>query len=173
LSAIGLGIVTSEAIVMDRPADANGLTVYVFAGALVPVAIGIAILRHHLYDIDRLISRTIGWALVTGLVVALFAGSVVGLQALLATFTQGQTIAVAASTLFAFALFQPVRRRIQAIVDRRFDRSRYDADQTVRAFTGRLRNDIDLASITHEVTWTADAAVRPASAAVWLRGTRR
>jgi hypothetical protein len=134
-----------------------------------PIAIGIAVLRYRLYDIDRLISRTIGWALVTGILVAVFAGAVIGLQALLAGVTQGETLAVAASTLAAFALFQPLRRRIQAAVDRRFDRARYDGQQLVSAFGERLRDEVELEAIRAEIPATVDAAVRPAHVGVWLR----
>ena len=109
-----------------------------------PIVIGIAILRYRLYEIDRIISRTIGWAIVTGLLVAVFAGLVVALQAVLAPVTKENTLAVAASTLVAFALFQPLRRRVQRAVDRRFDRARYDGQRTVGAFAERLRNEVDL-----------------------------
>jgi len=137
--------------------------------AFVPIAIGIAILRYRLYEIDRLISRTIGWALVTGVLAAVFVGVVIALQALLAGFTQGETLAVAGSTLLAFALFQPVRRRIQVAVDRRFDRARYDGQQLVDTFGERLRDEVDLETIRAEVPATVDAAVRPATVGLWLR----
>jgi hypothetical protein len=143
------------------------------AFTLVPIAIGIAVMRYRLYEIDRLISRTIGWAIVTGVLVAVFAGLVVGLQALLAGFTQGQTLAVAASTLAAFALFQPVRRRVQTAVDHRFDRSRYDGERTAAAFAERLRNQIDLASLETDLGTTVAAALRPTSTGVWIRGASR
>ena len=172
LSAIGLGVALAEAIVIDRPANPIGLTVFVFACALVPVAIGIAILRYRLYDIDRLISRGIAYGIVSGILAIVFGGVVVILSAALATFAQGQTIAVAASTATAFALFQPIRRRVQRAVDRRFDRSRYDAELTVRTFAGRLRGDLDLGTICLEIADTASNAVRPATAGVWLREPR-
>jgi hypothetical protein len=136
---------------------------------LVPVSVGIAVTRHRLYEIDRLLSRTIGWAIVTGLLLALFGATVVGLQALLADVTQGQTLAVAASTLLAFALFQPGRRRVQSAVDRRFDRSRYDGERTAAAFGERLRNQIDLASLETDIGATVAAALRPTSTGVWIR----
>ena len=144
------------------------------ATALVPLSIGVAILRYRLYDIDRIISRTIGWALVTGLLVAVFAGAVLALQALLSGVTQGQTLAVAASTLIAFALFQPLRRRVQRAVDRRFDRARYDGERTAAAFAERLRHEVDLEALTTDLERTADNAVRPASVTAWLptRGVR-
>jgi hypothetical protein len=134
-----------------------------------PLAIGIAVLRYRLYEIDRIISRTLGWAIVTGILVAVFAGLVVGLQALLAGFTQGQTLAVAGSTLVAFALFQPVRRRVQRAVDRRFDRARYDGERTAAAFAARLRGEVDLDAAQAALASTAAGALQPSSSAVWLR----
>lgn len=140
------------------------------AFALPPVAIGIAVLRYRLYEIDRIVSRTIGWAVVTGVLLGVFVALLVGLQALLAGFTQGETLAVAASTLVAFALFQPLRRRVQRVVDRRFDRARYDGERTATAFAGHLRREIDLGRLSAELTTTVDAAVRPAMTSVWIRG---
>jgi DNA integrity scanning protein DisA with diadenylate cyclase activity len=140
---------------------------------LVPVAIGISILRYRLYEIDRLISRTIGWALVTGVLVSVFAGGVLALQAILAGFTQGQTLAVAASTLMAFALFQPVRRRVQRAVDHRFDRERYDGERTAAAFADRLRDQVNLAELETDVIQTVASALRPTSTSVWLRTSSR
>jgi len=141
--------------------------------AALPIAIGIAILRYRLFEIDRIISRTLGWAIVTGVLVAVFAGAVVLLQAALAPFTQENTIAVAASTLVAFALFQPLRRRVQRVVDRRFDRARYDGEQTVQAFSGRLRHETDLAHAASALLTTTRDAVHPMSVGVWLRGGGR
>ena len=145
-----------------------------YAGILaMPIAIGIAVTRYRLYEIDRIISRTIGWALVTGVLVAVFAGTVVGLQALLDRVTQGETLAVAASTLVAFAMFQPVRRRVQTAVDRRFDRARYDGDRTAAAFTERLREQVDLAGVEADLALTIDATLHPTSTGVWIRGAGR
>jgi len=169
VSAVGLGIATAEGLVTDDPRNAIGLTVYVYAGAVVPIAIGIAILRHHLYDIDRIIRRTIAYAMVTGTLGVTFTVLLLSLTALMTAVGEGDTIAAAASTLVAFALFQPVRRRVQAAVDRRFDRARYDADVTVRAFAGRLSGDVDIGAVCREIVDTASVAVRPAVAGVWLR----
>jgi hypothetical protein len=135
----------------------------------VPIAIGIAVNRYRLYEIDRLISRTIGWALVSGVLVAVFAAVVIALQAALSSFTQGQTLAVAASTLIAFALFQPVRRRVQHAVDRRFDRARYDGERTAAAFAERLRDQVDLVALETDVIRTVGVALRPASSGLWIR----
>ena len=137
--------------------------------SLIPIAIGIAILRYRLYEIDRMVSRTIGWALVTGLLVAVFALLVVVLQAILAPLMRESTLAVAASTLVAFALFQPLRHRVQRTVDRRFDRARYDGQRMADAFAEHLRNEVDLATIKASLATTADEAVRPTASGVWLR----
>jgi hypothetical protein len=141
--------------------------------SLPPIAIGVAILRYHLYEIDRIISRTVSWGLVTGLLVVAFAGGVVALQAVLTGFTQGETLAVAASTLVVFALFQPVRRRVQAIVDRRFDRARYDAERTSVAFAGRLRDQVDMAAVTGDLAATVGSALSPTMLGLWLREAQR
>jgi len=140
---------------------------------LPPIAIGIAVLRYRLYEIDRIISRTIGWAVVTGSLIAVFGGAVLGLQALLSDVTQGETLAVAASTLVAFALFQPLRRRVQAAVNRRFDRARVDADRTATAFADRLRDQVDLDGVEADIAGTIESALRPSSTGVWIRGAGR
>jgi hypothetical protein len=154
-------------------ADApNGLISVTISYAVIlalPIAIGIAVTRYRLYEIDRIISRTIGWALVTGVLIGVFALTVIGLQALLARVTQGETLAVAASTLIAFALFQPVRRRVQRVVDRRFDRARYDGDRTAAAFAERLRERVDLAGLEADFAGIVDDALRPTSVGVWIR----
>lgn len=143
---------------------------------LVPVSVGIAVTRYRLYEIDRLISRGLSWALLSAILVAVYAGAVLLLQAVLAGATQGQTLAVAASTLTAAALFQPLRRRIQQVVDRRFDRARYDMERTAAAFAGRLRDQVDLAGLETDIASTIRSALHPATTAVWVRagspGTR-
>ena len=137
--------------------------------ALLPVAIGIAVLRYRLFEIDQLISRPIGWAAVTGVLVVVFGGTILLLQAILAPLTGGGTIAVAASTLIAFSLFQPIRRRVQRLVDRRFNRARYDAERTVGAFASRLRNEVDLDSLRVEIAATIVRTVAPSLVSLWLR----
>jgi hypothetical protein len=136
---------------------------------LLPVSIGLAILRYRLFEIDRIISRTIGWALVTGVIVTTFAIAVFGLDSVLEGYTQGQTLAVAASTLVAFAAFQPIRRRVQSAVDRRFDRARYDGQRAVDTFAEELRDKVDLLAIQRGALATVDQTVRPAHATLWLR----
>ena len=131
---------------------------------LIPAAVGIAILKYRLYDIDRLISRTLGYAIVTGLLVGLYAGLV-----LLATqvLSIKSPVAVAASTLAAAALFSPLRRRVQHVVDRRFNRVRYDADQTVAAFAARLQEGAALDAVRSDLLAVVTTAVEPAHLSVW------
>ena len=136
---------------------------------LLPASAAMAILRYRLYDIDRIISRTIAYAIVTGLLAATFGTTILLLQAVLTAFTEGQTIAVAASTLAAYAVFQPVLRRVRRAVDRRFDRARYDAERTAAAFSERLRNEVDMERVTSELTMTTDVALAPASIGIWIR----
>jgi len=140
--------------------------------ALIPGAIGMAILRYRLYEIDRLVSRTLAWALVTAILGAVYVVLVVGLQAVLSGVTQSQTRAVATSTLVAFALFQPLRRRVQRAVDRRFDRARYDGQRVAAAFAERLRDQIELAGVKRDLGATVRTALSPTSTGIWLRGRR-
>jgi hypothetical protein len=137
--------------------------------AAVPVAIGIAILRYRLYEIDRLISRTVGWGVLTVILGAVFVGLVLGLQTVLAPYTGSNELAVAGSTLLVFSLFQPVRRRVQGIVDRRFNRSRYDAQAAVNAFSARLRDEVDLGTLQGSLLTLVEATLEPTTAFLWLR----
>jgi hypothetical protein len=135
----------------------------------IPVAIVVAVLRYRLYDIDRLVSRTLGWGIATAAVVAVFVGAVLGIQASLSGITQSGTLAVAASTLLAVALFQPVRRRVQAVVDRRFDRPRLEAERILAEHGERLRHETDLERIEVDVLDTVSETLRPTGATVWIR----
>lgn len=137
-----------------------------------PLAAGIAILRHRLFDIDLLINRTLVYAAVTVTLGAVYVASVIALQGLLSGFAGGGSLAVAASTLAVAALFQPVRRRIQRAVDRRFYRSRYDAQRTLERFSGRLRDEVDLERLTTELASSVEESLQPASVSVWLRTGR-
>jgi hypothetical protein len=168
----GIAAAVVGALVSDGPSEA-GLVVFGFAGALIPVAIGIAILRYNLYDIDRLISRTISYAAITTVLASVFGLVSLSLGVLLGSLGEGQTIAVAGSTLLVAALFGPLRRRAQSIVDRRFDRSRYDASLTVQAMTVRLRDDVDLEHVEADVLGVVAGSFRPTKAGMWLRGASR
>jgi hypothetical protein len=134
--------------------------------ALLPLATGAAILRYRLYDINRLISRTIAYGLLTVLLGSAYAGVVLGLGRLL---PQGSGLVVAAATLAVAAVFQPARRRVQQVVDRRFNRRRYDAAHTVAGFTARLRQQVDLDSLTAELLAVAEETMQPTQSSLWLR----
>ncbi len=130
------------------------------------VAIGFAILRHRLYDIDRIVSRTASYAVITGLLVVVYVGLVTAVTRFTPT---GNSLAVAGSTLAVAALFQPLRRRVQAAVDRRFNRARYDAGRTVESFSARLREEVDLDSLRAELMGVVYRTVQPSHAGLWLR----
>jgi hypothetical protein len=134
--------------------------------AALPVSLGIGILKYRLYEIDRLISRTISYLLVTGLLVGVFLGLVVLITRVLPF---SSPVAVAASTLAAAALFNPLRKRVKHTVDRRFNRARYDADATVTAFRLRLREAVDLDTVQRELLRTVDGAVEPAHTSLSIK----
>jgi hypothetical protein len=136
---------------------------------VIPLAIGIAILRYRLYDIDRIISRTLAYAILTLILGATFAGLVLGLQALARPITGSSQAAVAVSTLAVAALFGPLRARVQAAVDRRFNRSRYDAARLSEELAARLRDHVDLDGVRGELVQTTDSAFQPTSISVWVR----
>ena len=131
-----------------------------------PVSMGAGILKYRLYDIDRIISRTLAYAIVTGLLVGMYAGLVL-LATRLLTFRT--PVAVAAATLTATALFNPLRRRVQHIVDRRFNRTRYDADRIIAAFAARLQDAIDVDTVHAALHGAAYQALEPEHASVWIR----
>jgi peptidoglycan/LPS O-acetylase OafA/YrhL len=133
---------------------------------VLPLATGAAILRYRLYDIDRIVSRTLAWALLTVVLGLGYAGVVLGLGRLL---PRDSSLAVAAATLAVAAVFHPVRRRIQTAVDRRFNRRRYDAARTIQAFSGRLRDEVDLDTLTGELLAVAEETMHPTRASLWLR----
>ena len=130
-----------------------------------PVCIVFAILKYHLYDIDRLISRTVSYTVVTGLLIGVYAGMVTFATRVL-PFTS--PVGIAASTLVAAALFNPLRRRVQRVVDRRFNRARYDADQTVAAFAGRLKDAVDLDSVRDDLATVVQQALEPDHTSIWV-----
>jgi hypothetical protein len=134
--------------------------------AAVPLAIGVGILRYRLYEIDRLVSRTLAYAILTALLV----GTFIGLVALSTnTLAISGRVGVAASTLAAAALFNPLRIRIQRLVDRRFNRAHYDAEATVAAFTARLRDAVEIDAIRADLLDAVNRAVQPTHASVWIK----
>jgi hypothetical protein len=134
-----------------------------------PAAIGIAVLRYRLYDIDILINRSLVYGALTAALAATYFATVVLLQAVLRPLTSGSEVAVAVSTLATLALVQPLRRRIQRAVDRRFYRARYDAARTLEAFSVRLRDQVDLDAVRADLVSAVRETVQPAHASLWLR----
>jgi hypothetical protein len=136
----------------------------------IPIATGIAILRYRLYDIDRIINRTLVYGALTATLVALYFGGIVVLQRLFVLLTgQQSTLAVVASTLLIAALFTPLRRRIQGFIDRRFYRRKYDARKTLEAFSTKLKNETDLESLNNDLVGVVRETMQPAHVSVWLR----
>ena len=157
-AVVGVGMATDATAV---PLFAVGICL-----ALLPLATGAAILRYRLYDLDRIISRTLAYGFLTLLLGLGYAGVVLGLGRLL---PDSSSLAVAAATLAVAALFQPLRRRVQGLVDRRFNRRRHDAGQLIEAFGARLRDQVDLDTLTGEVLAVVDQTMAPTRAWLWLR----
>jgi hypothetical protein len=131
-----------------------------------PISIGIGVLKYRLYEIDRVASRTLSYAIVTGIVIGVYIGIITLVTRVLGF---SSPVAVAASTLAAAALFNPLRHRVQRFVDRRFNRARYDAEATVAAFTARLRDAVDLETVRTELLAVVNRSVEPSHASVWIR----
>jgi cytochrome b subunit of formate dehydrogenase len=135
----------------------------------VAASVGIAVLRYRLYEIDRIVSRTVSYAVVAAVLASVYASVVVGIQALLPI---SDHLAVAASTLTAVALFSPLRRRVQAIVDRRFNRAHYDAQQEIDRLTQRLRTEMEIVDLTDELLGVVNKTMQPAGVTVWIKEER-
>ena len=174
LVSLGTGAVDSIVSAFDPNASATvqaAASLLSDAGlAVSATCVGVAILRYRLYDIDRIISRTLAYAILTGLLVGVYAGLV-----LLATqvLRFHSTVAVAAATLAAAALFNPLRQRVQRAVDRRFNRARYDTDRTVAAFAGRLKDAMDLDAVREDLAGVVQQALEPAHLSVWVSQSKR
>jgi hypothetical protein len=153
----------------QRAPELAELVIFPVSISLIPIAIGVAVLKYRLYDIDRVINRALVYGLLTVLLGAVYIAGVFGLGQLLNPVTGESALAVAASTLAVAALFQPARRRIQAVVDRRFNRRRYDAAKTIEAFSTRLREQVDLDTLATELLAIVDQTTAPTRVSLWLR----
>jgi hypothetical protein len=153
--------------------DPSELVADLLIGALTvgwPVALGVAVLRYRLYDIDRLVNRTVVYAALIVVLGGIYAGTVLVLGEMFGGISaEPPSWAVAGATLAVAALFQPLRRRIQAVVDRRFNRRRYDAAKTIEAFSTRLRDQVDLDTLATELLQVVDHTVQPTALSLWLR----
>ncbi len=151
------------------PASEGLATVMALGMAALPVAAGIAIFRYHLYDLGLVVRRTLIYGILTAGLAGLYFGIVIGLQAVFGGLTRGNDLAIAGSTLAVAALFRPARRWLQAIVDRRFYRRRYDAEQTLAAFSSRLRDEVDLQALETELGRVVSETLKPSHVSLWLR----
>jgi small basic protein len=163
--AVAIAVLFTTIIWSSAPGFVGNVLLPIALMAL-PLSIGVGILRYRLYEIDRLVSRTLAYAILTGLLVGVF----IGLVALSTdTLALSGRVGVAASTLAAAALFNPLRKRIQHLVDRRFNRARYDAEATVAAFTARLRDAVELDTIRADLLAAVTRAVEPTHASLWIK----
>jgi hypothetical protein len=162
----------------DAPTSPGELVTYLvgytfasyFVVLLIPISIGIAVLRYHLFDIDLVLNRTLVYGTLTALLALVYVGSVVILQATFRTFTgQGTQLTIVVSTLAIAALFNPLRRRIQAFIDRCFYRRKYDARKTLEAFSAKLRDETDLDALSDDLTSVVRETMQPAHVSLWLR----
>ena len=169
-AVLPVGLVAHSIADAFAPA-ADGTIELIFSLAVVafPVAIGIAVLKYRLYEIDRIISRTLVYAVVTALLAGCYAAIVLGLERAFGSLTRGNELAVAGSTLAVAALFRPVRNRVQVAVDRRFYRSKVDAEEALGSFSARLRGDLDLEMLRAEIGAVVGETMRPAHVSLWLR----
>jgi hypothetical protein len=177
LSCVAFNTLTSCNSDVPREGDCQfvllGYALWGVTFAAIPIGMSIAILRYRLYDIDVLVNRTLVYGATTATLLALYALTALVVQGLLRPITQGDELAVAVSTLATAALIQPVRRRIQGAVDRRFYRSRYDAARTLETLAVHLRDEVDLSALRRELIRAVGDTMQPTQASIWLREERR
>jgi hypothetical protein len=187
-AALGISIVTVGFVVrlvltlliprLNEPSSLyNSLStlVLLYVSLVIPLSIGLAILRYRLWDVDVLINKALVYGLLTGSLAAVYAGLIIGLESLIGRFTAqtAQPLAIVLSTLVIYALFQPLRHRLQAIIDRRFYRRKYDAAKTVEAFSATLRNEVDLGQLREHLLNVVQETMQPAHVSLWLRSPQR
>ncbi|MGZ3603313.1 MAG: hypothetical protein ACXVDF_25645, partial [Ktedonobacterales bacterium] len=168
----GTGVIVlnvAQALIVNIAFQVLLSTLFPLVLLAIPLTIGIAILRSQLYDIDIIINRVLVYGLLTGLLATLYFATVLGLQSLLGGFTKDSQLAIVASTLLIAALFQPLRRRIQALIDRRFYRRKYDAARTLDTFSATLRQQVDLADLSDHLLAVVEETMQPTHATLWLR----
>jgi hypothetical protein len=170
ISGIILAYMIPESINMPLWFERAGFALNIAVTPAIPISMGIAILRYRLYDIDILINRTLVYGSLTAMLMLVYFGGVTLLQGVLRGLTgQESTLAVVASTLFIAALFNPLRRRIQGFIDRRFYRSTYDARKTLETFSVKLRGETDLEALGDDLVGVVQDTMQPAHVSVWLR----
>jgi hypothetical protein len=169
--ANGITLVIPALDAPDAPFQLLGGIFTAFLFLPIPLCTGIAILRYRLWDIDNLINKALVYGLLTALLGALYAGLIISLESLVGVFTgqASQPVVIVISTLAIAALFQPVRRRSQALIDRRFYRKKYDAEKTLAAFSASLRNEVDLSQVHERLLAVVQETMQPAHASLWLR----
>ena len=155
-------------VVFTTPSGGSG-TFFYLAVVCIPISAGIAMLRYRLYDIDVLINRTLIYGVLTAVLALAYVISILVFQYLLSGFTSGSQLPIVGSTLVIAVLFQPLRRRIQRIIDRRFYRSKYDAARTLAAFSARLRNEVDLQQLSEHLLTVVQETMQPTYVSLWLR----
>jgi hypothetical protein len=170
-----MGVSFGAAVAGERVWDPRWIFVLLGIAAFncFPIAVGIAILRYRLYDIDVLINRTLVYGLLTLTLAAVYVGGVMGLQGLFGVLTgqeeEQPQLAIVASTLVIAALFNPLRRRVQGFIDRRFYRRKYDARKTLEAFSAKLRDETDLDALSDDLVSVVSETMQPAHVSLWLR----
>jgi hypothetical protein len=172
-TAIMAVLIVGSFFVLNNPDSPTSAMIFDLAILLLPLSIGISILRNQLYDIDRLINRTLVYGILTVILAAVYVGLVIGLQALLrGIISQDNSVAIVISTLAIAALFQPLRHRLQRVIDRRFYRSKYDAAKIVAAFSATLRQEVDLDQLREHLVAVVEETMQPTFVSLWVRPTQ-